>query len=254
MRNGWDYTNIQRKRMDITSCSSNSKKVVKCKYDLAYDFSEGLGKVKRDAKFGYVDKTGKEVIKCKYNDLGEFSEGMAVVARDGKYGFIDNTGKEVIECKYERAVSFSKGFASVRRNGKWGSIDTTGKEVVECKYDSVEYVDEGFWCVNRHRQVGFIDTTGEMVLKLNSEVSLEDEQEENSLESVKAKYIKKINEAYDRDASEEEIKQILEDCKDALGKVIIEEAKKEKNREKALEKLHGILYGATAKTEGVSND
>lgn len=64
-------------------------------------YSEGLCLIKNsDNKYGYMDKTGKIVIKCQYEDAGDFHDGLAKVKVNGKYGFIDKTGKMVIEPRF----------------------------------------------------------------------------------------------------------------------------------------------------------
>ena len=51
--------------------------------------------------------------KCLYDDIGDFSEGLARVCREGKYGFVDKTGREVVSCQYDDAGDFSEGLARV---------------------------------------------------------------------------------------------------------------------------------------------
>ena len=82
-------------------------------YDDIYCLSDGLAKVKRDGKYGFIDKTGKVVIPLNYDWAWSFSEGLASVSQNGKYGFIDNTGKVVIPLKYDKADSFNNGVAGV---------------------------------------------------------------------------------------------------------------------------------------------
>ena len=45
-------------------------------------FSEGFAQVRKDFKYGYIDKSGKLVIEIEpqYNEVGYFSEGLARVA------------------------------------------------------------------------------------------------------------------------------------------------------------------------------
>ena len=44
-------------------------------------FSEGFAQVRKDFKYGYIDKSGKLVIEIEpqYNEVGYFSEGVACV-------------------------------------------------------------------------------------------------------------------------------------------------------------------------------
>ena len=52
----------------IPAMAASYKEVVSCRYDDAFDFSEGLATVELNGKYGYIDKTGKEVIAIKYDD------------------------------------------------------------------------------------------------------------------------------------------------------------------------------------------
>ena len=64
-------------------------------YEDAGSFGEGLAAVKKDGKWGYIDKTGKAVIDFKYDYAGTFNEGYAVAARyeeDTEYSSIDDGG------------------------------------------------------------------------------------------------------------------------------------------------------------------
>ena len=73
--------------------------------------------MKKDGKWGYIDKTGKEVVPCQYDNALGFSDGLAVVEKGGKCGYIDKTGKEVIPCKYDVESDFSDGLAAVGKGG-----------------------------------------------------------------------------------------------------------------------------------------
>ncbi|MCP3896347.1 WG repeat-containing protein, partial [Moraxella sp.] len=46
-----------------------------------------------------------------YNYIDCLSEGIAWVRKDGKYGFVDKTGKVVIPLIYDYAGSFSESLA-----------------------------------------------------------------------------------------------------------------------------------------------
>ena len=74
-------------------------------YNIVGDFSEGLAYIKKDKKYGYIDKSGKEVIPAVYNYVSDFSEGVAAVEKDGKYGYIDKSGKEVVPFDYDVPTS-----------------------------------------------------------------------------------------------------------------------------------------------------
>jgi len=137
-------------------------------YDFVNNFSEGLAKVRKGEKYGYIDKTGKEIIPLIYDDAGDFSEGMARVELNGKYGYIDKLGKEVTSCVYDgnyACGNFSEGLAYVRKNGKYGYIDKTGKEIIPLVYDDAGDFSEGLARVDINGMYGYIDKKGEIIIR-----------------------------------------------------------------------------------------
>ena len=80
----------------------------------------------------YINKTGKIIIDLKsdFTDSGNFSEGLTFVRRNGKYGYIDKTGKIVIKPQFEWPSDFSEGFAYIKKNGKYGFINKSGKILI----------------------------------------------------------------------------------------------------------------------------
>ena len=138
--------------------------VIPCKYDYAGNFREGLAIFEKDDKWGYIDKKGREVIPCKYDRTFNFSEGLAIVEKDDKSGFIDKEGREVIPCMYDAAGSFSEGLAYVEKDDKWGFIDKEGREVIPCKYDDAGSFSDGLASVKKYDKYGFIDKEGIQIL------------------------------------------------------------------------------------------
>ena len=51
-------------------------------FDEVDEFIEGLVRVEKDDKYGYIDKNGKVVIEPQFGEVGDFSEGFACVATE----------------------------------------------------------------------------------------------------------------------------------------------------------------------------
>jgi KWG Leptospira. len=62
------------------------------------------------------------------DETGSFREGLAVVKKDGKYGYIDKTGAVVLPVIYDRATSFSEGHAAVKKDGAWTVLSIADAE------------------------------------------------------------------------------------------------------------------------------
>jgi len=129
--------------------------VIEPKYDDAYNFDDGLAKVKIDGQWGCIDRTGKVIVPIEYDWVDRFSEGFAVVGLNSMCGYVDKTGKLAIPLEYRDAYRFSEGLAPVlfgdNATGKYGFIDTAGKVIIPGAFDSVGYYgfSEGLVAVRR---------------------------------------------------------------------------------------------------------
>lgn len=149
-------------------------------------YAEGLIKMKRRNKIGYVDLTGNFVIPPRFLNGGAFSEGLARVEVSkgrGKYrlAFIDHTGQIVIDTDINTdrdlelySTNFSEGWAGftegpypnvVKTPHTWGFIDRTGKVVLETPHFNAGPFREGLAAVqNEANKWGSIDKTGTLVI------------------------------------------------------------------------------------------
>lgn len=151
-------------------------------YECVYAFSEGLAKVRKDGKWGYMDGTGAMVVPTEYDDAGDFSEGLAKVQKNGKWGYINKTGAVVVPLGYDEANDFHDGMAVVRIGDgnsyatKYGYVGKTGALIVPLKYDEANDFSEGMAVVGirntdyawPHMEHGYIDTTGAEVVPVGT--------------------------------------------------------------------------------------
>ena len=141
-------------------------------------FSEGLAAVRKDGKWGFIDKTNRLVIPAIYDNANAFSEGFAAVEKDGKWGFIDKAGNVMIPLNYDWVDSFSEGLATVRTgdwnnwgNMKYGFIDKTGNVIIPLNYDWALSFSDGLATVRKggnwyDYKYGFMDKTGRLVVPM----------------------------------------------------------------------------------------
>lgn len=135
-------------------------------YEEVFPFSEELARVKLNGQWIIIDKTGKEIIKSvgitNYLDY-DFHDGLLAVKKNEKWGFIDKYGTEIVEFKFDNVNNFNNGFASVRVKNKWGVIDKKGNFIIplELEYYNVGKYSEGLISVcDRNLKWGFIDLNG----------------------------------------------------------------------------------------------
>jgi WG containing repeat len=129
--------------------------------------SEGMVRVERQNKVGFMDQTGRQVIPPRYDGAGPFSEGLAAVKLGDTYGYLDRSGKMVIPPQFSDAGPFSDGLAEVSFNEKQeGYIDRSGKLVIKAEgFGMSRGFSEGLAAARgKNERYGFIDKTGRFVI------------------------------------------------------------------------------------------
>jgi len=106
--------------------------------------SEGFRGMRKNGRYGFVDKDGKLRIANRYDSIGEFHEGMAPVKLIGRWGFVDVNDRVAINPNYDNASTFSGGTAIVSRNKKFGVIDKVGNTVLPLRYDRVTIQSDSY--------------------------------------------------------------------------------------------------------------
>ncbi len=141
------------------------KTVVSCKYDAAYDFSDGLARVRLGKKYGMINAKGVEVMRPEYDAISECDNGALLVKTNGKYTFTDRAGKQ-LSGMYDDAAIFSEGLAPVVINGKWGFINKQYKMAIAPRYNIAWGFVNNRAAVKLNGKWGYIDTKGTEVIPL----------------------------------------------------------------------------------------
>ena len=173
-------------------------------YENAICFCEGFAAVKKNGKWGFIDKYGKTVIDFTYDSVGNFSDGMAYFTKGETIGFIDGSGKELIprhvnywgkyEC-YKEFEDFHEGLAAARSDLGWGYIDKEGKVVIECQFDEAGDFINGVATVRKYVSDLYagIDTSCK-IIKHYEEPSDEDTRIASFYLGIREGYRKAVNE------------------------------------------------------------
>lgn len=150
----------------------NKSEVVSKVGDLALEieqgnpFKEGVACVRKNGKYGYIDKTGEITIGIQYDDANNFYNGIASVKKDGKWGYIDKTGKLIIDYKYDEVGDFSEeGLAPVKNeSSKWGYIDKSGKTIIDFQYMEADKFYDGIAQIKKdYQEYIYIDINGKAI-------------------------------------------------------------------------------------------
>jgi len=137
-------------------------------------FSDGLGRVQQDEKYGYIDSYGKMAVSPVWDEAScAFSEGLAVAGDERGTFIIDRQGEIIARLEDQDVcvgggwlddAAFSEGFLPVERDGRSGFVDRTGQLVIDCAWDAAESFHEGLAVVMRDGLYGAINTEGELII------------------------------------------------------------------------------------------
>jgi hypothetical protein len=151
------------------------------KYDLAFDFYEGLACVAVGPLRGYIDKTGAEVIKPQFGWCGRFREGYTYACIKPKifgsnmvdfykgslsWGMIDRTGKraKAFNFSYGRNTEgFSEGKVIGGRGGT--CYDLSGKRVKHDAEELYPWFKEGLVAGRKGSKWGYLDHSMKWVIE-----------------------------------------------------------------------------------------
>ena len=104
--------------------------VIKPVYDFAQDFKGSYARVRGNGKWGMINRTGDTVVAITFEDISDFNkEGLVKVKKGNKYGFVDARNRIVIEPKYDDAKDFYEGYCLVKKDETWLYIDKNGAQI-----------------------------------------------------------------------------------------------------------------------------
>ncbi len=127
--------------------------------------SEGFTGIKRDGKFGFVDRRGRLRIANRYDGIGAFHEGLSSMKLVGKWGFINTADDIVIQPTFDSVEAFENGVAAVSRSDRFGLIDKQGKEVLELRYDSIRRLPNQLFLLSLNNRKGLADARGRILIE-----------------------------------------------------------------------------------------
>ncbi len=137
--------------------------------DIDYTYSgQGMQRVQYGDKYGYVSPvTGELIVPFDYSDTRKPTNGLFWVKKNGKWGCIDKNGQLRIPHLYDEATGFTaEDRSAVAINGKFGHIDKSGQVCTPLQYDFASYYQHGLSMIRLGDKYGYIDTGGRLVIPI----------------------------------------------------------------------------------------
>ena len=145
---------------------------------LTLHFSDGLARIFKDDKYGFINTKGEVVIQPKFEFAGEFEKGKAIVRVDGKSTFIDKKGNFILGRNYE-SIFEEKGYYRVRTmeggEEEWGLLNQEGQEIIKPQplYIAGGYCEGKVKVMDGSQLFGFIDYKNGRVIRPRYDYALD---------------------------------------------------------------------------------
>jgi hypothetical protein len=149
---------IRIRRGDRTGYINRSgAMVIEPAYERGGRFSQGRAWVRLDGFTGFINTDAEIAISLMLQGAGAYGDGLAPVCFDGLWGYIDLAGDIVLEPQFLMARSFANSEALVLTEAGWGTIDCAGRFTIPPMYDALTFFEDGIARATLHGTQGFID-------------------------------------------------------------------------------------------------
>ena len=134
--------------------------------------------------WGLADLSGKVLTEVGYSYIEDGGDGMLRVCRAEKWGYLNEIGEEVIPCIYDMVGPFSFGRAGVLTGDRWGVVDLYGHLIVPCELDFCPLFFQGQSIISRGKKMGVIDVGGNIIVPCEYDrIATSDFKRKNNIES-----------------------------------------------------------------------
>ena len=93
--------------------------------------------VNKKGKVGFVDSEGVEIIKCQYDNAFPFKNGVAIVSKNKKSGLVNAKGEVILPLNYTKVVHWNESLYLIKIGNKQGLCDSLGNIVLPVNYSLI---------------------------------------------------------------------------------------------------------------------
>lgn len=160
------------KKGKVGFINENNKTIIPFEYDSGWRFENGFADVKKNELEGVIDKKNRIIVPFKYDDIQIISDWQDetpyfVLERDNKYGVANYKGKIIVPLNFRKIGIFSNKLVNAENfDEKWGYYDAEGTIAVPFVYDYAGSLVDGLAQVQLGDKYGFIDRKGQIVIPI----------------------------------------------------------------------------------------
>ncbi len=113
--------------------NTKGEMVIPCEYSVVSWFKEGVAAVGKSESgktfYAYIDKDGNNLTEFEFEEIKDFQGGVGRVKKNGKFGLIDKFGSPITSYEFDYISEFSEedGLALAKKNGFDVYLDKEGR-------------------------------------------------------------------------------------------------------------------------------
>ena len=119
-------------------------------------------------KWTLYDFYGFPKNKFRYDDIQTISEGRIAIKRNGKWGFLDRYGVEIIAPIFDKVSKFKNGYSIVTFYGEDGIINKQGKWVITPRQINIDEISNNRILAHHNAQAQVWSLNGELIYFTNN--------------------------------------------------------------------------------------
>ena len=121
--------------------------------------------VKKDKKYGFINKKGIEVIPLIYDEAAfNITEDLIAVKKENKWGFVNRKNETEIPFMYDAAYPFFNRLAFVKKENLYQVIDTDNKIKFISEKSDFPFYSNNLSISKKEGKYGYMDKTGKIIV------------------------------------------------------------------------------------------
>lgn len=159
------YIHIRNNKYSLISKEGKTVVAENAEMESIFPFDGEFIGIKKDGRFGFIDRLGNLRIANQYGAIGLWREGAAAVRLNMKWGFVDRLERLLVQPYYDSATDFNNGLSIVSILDKYGLVNSEATEVLPIEYQSIYLTHLDNYILEKSGLYGLANSQGRLVLQ-----------------------------------------------------------------------------------------
>jgi len=144
---------------------------------------------RKNSIWSIYDTLGMQKSSYEYQNVMPLSEGLFPVKRNDKWGFMNRNGSEIIRCVFDEVESFNSGKAKVVFHKEHGVINNRGEWLISPGEKEITIINDTLYLEKTWKLTKLLNFDNELIYFTEKKLSVKDEYLEEEIDSVNTWFI-----------------------------------------------------------------